>query len=112
MKNFVTGAALVFGLALAVPAYAARGQCSMTGYDTFDCDVSADGGGITFELPDGSLFVFAQIAAGEGLGYLIAPGAAPGSRPEELGAFSPLDDEPGCWFGPKDEIKFCAAIAE
>lgn len=112
MKNFLSGAALMIGFALAVPALAAPGECSVTGYDSFDCDVAVDGGGITFELPDGQVFVFAQTADGEGLGYLIAANAAPGARPEELGSFSPIEGEAGCWLGAREEMKFCAAVAE
>ncbi|UYO00799.1 MAG: hypothetical protein KIT02_06220 [Devosia sp.] len=111
MNKVLTGAVL-FGLALAVPAMAAPGECSFTGYESFDCDVAADGGGVTFTLPDGDLFVFAQTEDGEGLGYRIAADVKPGQRPEELGAFSPVEGEPGCWLGSKDELKFCAAIAQ
>lgn len=112
MKKSLSGAALLIGLALAVPALAAPGECALTGYDSFDCDVAVDGGGITFDLPDGKVFVFAQTADGEGLGYLIAADAAPGSPPEELGRFSPVDGEAGCWLGSKDGLKFCAAVAQ
>ncbi|ODT79274.1 MAG: hypothetical protein ABS76_20660 [Pelagibacterium sp. SCN 64-44] len=112
MKILVTGAALLIGLALAVPAHAAPGQCSMTGYDTFDCDVTADGGGITFGLPDGQTFVFAHVANGAGLGYLLPAEARPGTYPEELGSFLPLEDEQGCWLGERDGVKFCAALVQ
>lgn len=112
MKNFLSGAMLIAGFALATSAQAAPGECSVSGYDTFACDVSVDGGGITFELPDGKMFVFSQTVVGEGLGYLIAADARPGSLPEELGAFVPLADEPGCWLGSKDDMKFCAALLQ
>ncbi len=112
MKNFLSGAVFSVGLALAMPAQAAPGECSMTGYDPFACDVAVDGGGITFELPDGKVFVFAQTSGGEGLGYLIEAGAVPGYPPEELGNFAPLADEPGCWFGHKEALKFCAALLQ
>lgn len=108
----LTGVAMVAGFALAAPAAAAPGQCMMTGYDDFACDVSVDGGGISFALPDGQLFVFAQQLDGAGLGYRIAADVAPGDRPDELGAFTPVDGEPGCWFGEKDEITFCAALEQ
>jgi hypothetical protein len=111
MKTIVTGAALL-GLALAVPALAAPGQCSVTGYDTFECDVSVDGGGLTFGLPDGQIFAFALVAADEGLGYRIAADAAPGQRPVELGTFRPVEGEPGCWLGERDGTKFCAALVQ
>ena len=112
MRIFVTGAVLVLGLALAAPAAAAPGQCSMTGYDSFPCDITVDGGGITFALPSGETFVFAHEADGEGLGYLIAADPRPGSYPEELGRFVPVDGEAGCWFGAKDDITFCAALLQ
>jgi hypothetical protein len=112
MKKFVTGAVLLAGLALAVPAQAAPGQCSVTGYDRFDCDVSVDGGGIAFQLPDGRGFVFAHVADGEGLGYLGAADPQPGAYPEELGVFKPVEGEDGCWLGEKDNIKFCAALLQ
>lgn len=112
MKRFVTGAVLLAGLALAGPAMAVPGQCSMTDYGSFACDVTADGGGITFALPDGQVFVFAHLADGAGQGYLIAADAAPGRLPQALGEFVPVDDEPGCWHDARDTRKFCAAIAQ
>lgn len=112
MSKFVTGAALVLGLALAVPAAAAPGQCSMTGYGDFPCDVNVDGGGITFALPNGDTFVFAHEADGVGLGYLIGADATAGRLPDELGQFAPVDGKPGCWFGEKDDLTFCAALEQ
>lgn len=112
MKYLLSGAALIAGFALAVPASAAPGQCSMTGFDSFDCDVTVDGGGISFALPDGRTFVFAHIADGEGLGYMIPSDVQPGRSPVELGTFTPVEDEPGCWSGGKEETKFCAAISQ
>ena len=111
MRLLLTGVA-VAGLALADPAAAAPGQCSMTGYDDFACDVAVDGGGISFALPDGQVFVFVHEASDQGFGYRIADVAEPGDRPDELGMFAPVDGEPGCWFGPKDEITFCAAVEQ
>lgn len=112
MKTLLTGAVLLLGLAPAVPAFATPGQCSMTGYDDFECDVAADGGGITFGLPDGQVFAFALTAENEGIGYRIAADAAPGQAPKALGTFHPVDGEPGCWIGERDATKFCAAIAQ
>ena len=112
MRNLVTGAVLVGSLALAAPADAAPGQCSMTGYGDFACEVTVDGGGITFALPDGETFVFAHEAEGAGLGYLIAAEPQPGQRPDELGRFSPVEGQEGCWFGAEDEITFCAALEQ
>ena len=108
----VTGAALACGLALAVPAAAAPGQCSMTGHGDFACDVDVDGGGITFALPSGETLVFAHEADGEGLGYLIPAEPQPGRYPEELGRFVPVEGQEGCWFGAEDEITFCAALEQ
>lgn len=112
MRLFVTGVALVAGLALAVPAMASPGQCSMTGFGDFQCEVNVDGGGLTFALPDGQSLVFAHVADGEGLGYLIPAQSEPGQRPKELGMFAPVEGQAGCWFGPKDEISFCVAIEQ
>ena len=111
MKTIVTGVVLA-GFALAVPAMAAPGQCSLTGYDTFECDVAMDGGGLTFGLPDGQIFAFALVAEDEGQGYSIAADSAPGQRPEELGVFRPVEGEAGCWLGERDDVKFCAALAQ
>lgn len=112
MKIMFTGAMLVASLALAAPALAVSGQCSLTGYDEFDCEVETDGAGLTFALPDGQTFAFALIEEDEGLGYLIAADARPGQLPEELGTFAPIADEPGCWQAERDETKFCALVFE
>ena len=112
MKTYMTGAVLVAGFALAAPAAAAPGQCSMTGFDSFSCDVSVDGGGLTFALPDEQVFVFAHAADGEGQGYLLPVETEPGQRPKELGLFEPVEGEPGCWLGARNDIKFCAAIEQ
>jgi hypothetical protein len=107
MKTILT-MALVAGLALCAPAVAAPGQCSLTGYEDFACDVSVDGGGLTFSLPDDQSFVFAHVAEGEGLGYLVSANG----RPRELGIFTPVAGQPGCWSGRKDEMTFCAATEQ
>lgn len=112
MNILTTGAALVFGLALATPALASEGQCAFTGFGTFDCDVELDGSGLTFTLPDGQTFAFAVVTDGEGLGYRIAADAGPGQRPVELGQFVPVADEPGCWQSQKDETRFCASVMQ
>ena len=103
---------LLGGLALVVPAAASPGQCSVTGFGMFECDVNADGGGIAFALPDGRTFVFSHIADGEGLGYVLPADLRPGSRPQELGAFAPLEGQEGCWFGAEDEITVCVALIQ
>jgi hypothetical protein len=98
---------------MAGAALAAPGQCSMTEYGTFDCDVTMDGGGLTFGLPDGQTFAFALVDENEGLGYLIAPDARPGQRPDELGPFSPDADAAGCWISDrKSDMRFCAMVAQ
>lgn len=112
MRNIVTGAALTLGLALAVPANAAPGQCQVTGYGDFPCEVNVDGGGITFALPDGQTFVFAHEADGEGQGYLIDAEPQPGRYPKELGRFAPVTGPEGCWYGEKDDITFCALLVK
>lgn len=112
MKRFLTGAALLAGFALAGSAVAAPGQCEMTGYDSFDCDVIVDGGGLTFGLPDGQIFAFALVNDQEGQAYRIAADAVPGQRPVELGTFVPAENEPGCWMGTRSELKFCALVVQ
>ncbi|KKB80005.1 hypothetical protein VW35_06000 [Devosia soli] len=107
-----TGAMLVVSLALATPASADKGQCSLTDYDTFDCDVATDGGGLTFGLPDGQVFAFALTDDDEGLGYRIPADATPGQRPVELGIFEPLPGQPGCWRALRNDTKFCASVFE
>ena len=93
-------------------AVAAPGQCDVSGFDTFDCDVALDGGGLTFALPDGQTFAFALVEDGEGLGYLIAPDAKPGERPEELGTFEAIAGEPGCWAGEREIARFCVLVEQ
>lgn len=112
MKIMITGAMLAASLALAAPALAVSGQCSLTGYDDFECDVETDGGGLTFALPDGQTFAFALVAEDEGLGYLIGADVRPGQVPEELGTFAPIPGEPGCWQAEDDETRFCALVFE
>lgn len=98
-----------FGVGAAV---AAPGQCEVSGFDMFDCDVALDGGGLTFALPDGQTFAFALVDDGEGLGYLIEPDARPGQRPDELGTFTPIEGEPGCWAGDRKVERFCVLVAQ
>lgn len=94
---------------MAALAVAAPGECSLTGYDTFDCDVALDGGGLTFALPDGKIFAFTLISEGVGTAFLISPDAAPGQRPEELRTFSAIESEPGCWARDED-TRFCVMV--
>lgn len=112
MKSLTTGALLVAGIALATPAMAASGQCSMTGLGQFACDVSVDGGGIVFALPDGRTLVFSHQGNGEGNGYLMPETAQPGRAPVDLGHFAPDTGKAGCWVGEKDGTKFCVAVQQ
>ncbi|MBO9587492.1 hypothetical protein [Devosia sp.] len=112
MKILFTGAMLIASLALAAPAMAVSGQCSLTGFGEFDCDVETDGGGLTFALPDGQTFAFVLVEENQGLGYLIAADARPGQLPDDLGTFAPLAEEPGCWQAEQDETRFCALVFE
>lgn len=112
MKIMITGAMLAASLALAAPALAVSGQCSLTGYDAFDCDVETDGGGLTFALPDGQTFAFALTGEDEGIGYLIGADVRPGQIPDELGTFAPAAGEPGCWQAERGDTKFCALVFE
>lgn len=94
-----------------MPAAAAPGQCSVTGYDTFDCDVALDGGGLTFGLPDGRTFAFTLIEQEVGTAFLIAADAAPGQPPEALGEFALAAERPGCWVG-KNDFEFCVLVQQ
>tara|TARA_R110002020_G_scaffold14062_16_gene50000 strand:+ start:373 stop:699 length:327 start_codon:yes stop_codon:yes gene_type:complete len=108
MRISVLGAALIWG-AMMGSASAEPGQCSATGFETFDCELARDGGGLTFALPDGQVFAFALVSENEGLGYLGAPDAL---YPAELGTMTPAPDAPGCWVGGKDGFAFCAQVAQ
>ena len=104
-------AATLFWGAMVVAASAAPGQCVVTGFGTFDCDVAVDGGGLTFELPDGQTFAFAVDEDGVGTGYLTAADAAPGARPDEEEDLVAVDGKPGCW-ARDDDFEFCALVVE
>ncbi|KKC34699.1 hypothetical protein [Devosia psychrophila] len=110
MIGVVALAAAVLG-AMAVAGYAAPGQCTVSGYSAFDCDVVTDGGGLTFGLPDGRTFAFALMEEGVGMGYLIEADAAPGARPEEIHDLLAVDGKPGCW-AREDEFEFCVLIEQ
>lgn len=96
---------------MATAALAAPAQCTVKGYETFDCDVALDGGGLTFALPDGQVFAFALIEADVGLAFLSAADARPGALPKELGEFRPVDGQPGCWARDED-YRFCVLVEE
>ena len=107
----LAGVVAAAGLGLmTVMASAAPGQCSVTGLDTFDCEVVLDGGGLTFDLPDGRTFAFAVMEEGQGTGYLIAADAAPGSLPNALPGLVAVEGKPGCW--ARDDFEFCAMIEQ
>lgn len=111
-RVILAGVVAVAGLGMmTVLAAAAPGQCTVTGYDTFDCDVALDGGGLTFALPDGRTFAFALLEEGVGEAYLIAADAAPGAPPEVLGGLLAVADKPGCWARDED-FEFCVLVAE
>lgn len=94
-----------------VSAAAAPGQCTVSGYDTFDCDVALDGDGLTFALPDGKTFAFTLTGADVGVAFLIAADPSPGQRPEELHAFRAVDGQPGCWARDED-FAFCVLVEQ
>jgi hypothetical protein len=107
--KFLT-ATLIWG-AMAVAAGAAPAQCSVTGYDSFACDVALDGGGLTFELPDGGIFAFTLVEAGVGTAFVSAADARPGQPPRELREFRAVEDRPGCW-ARGDEFEFCVLVEQ
>jgi hypothetical protein len=92
-------------------AVAAPGQCTVTGYDTFACDVALDGAGLTFALPDGRIFAFTLVEEGVGTAFLVDADAKPGQRPEELREFSAVADKPGCWARDED-YEFCVLVEQ
>ncbi|MCS6762079.1 MAG: hypothetical protein MO846_08940 [Candidatus Devosia symbiotica] len=94
------------GVVMAEPA-----QCTASGFGTFDCDVTRDGGGLTFAVPDGQVFAFGLADQDKGLVYLNQADAGPGTYPQELGAMMPSADAPGCWVGGKDSFAFCVLVA-
>ncbi|KRA50205.1 hypothetical protein ASD80_16760 [Devosia sp. Root635] len=97
--------------AMVTLAAAAPGQCMVTGYDTFDCDVALDGGGLTFALPDGKTFAFTLTEGGTGSAFLIEADARPGQMPEELRDFRAVDGRPGCWARGED-FEFCVLVEQ
>lgn len=106
----VVAAVLVGAATIAMPAWAQPGQCSVTGFGTFDCDVVLDGGGLTFGLPDGSTLAFTLDEAEHGDAYLSAADAQPGESPRQLPDFMP-GAKPGCWMRA-DGFEFCAMVFE
>ncbi|WEK05409.1 MAG: hypothetical protein P0Y65_03895 [Candidatus Devosia phytovorans] len=103
-------ATLIWG-AMVMAVSAAPGQCTVTGYGTFECDVALDGQGLTFGLPDGGLFAFALTGEDEGAAYLAGADTAPGALPEELRGLVAVDGKPGCW-ARDDEFEFCVLVEE
>jgi hypothetical protein len=113
LRRVVWAAALGLAAAgvMAGAAWAAPGQCMVSGYETFPCEVAVDGGGVTFGLPDGQVFAFALTAADEGQGYLIAADAGPGQPPDSLGRFTRVPGEDGCWMHDED-LQFCVLVEQ
>lgn len=105
-------AAAVFAGAvlMTTPALAQPGQCTVTGVGTFGCDVTVDGGGLSFALPDGDILAFTLEQPELGMAYLIGKDARPGASPRELGSFEPAEN-PGCWIR-KDCLEFCVLVVE
>ncbi len=110
-RKMMLAAAVFAGAAgMATLAAAQPGQCRVTGFGEFDCDVVLDGGGLSFSLPDGSTLAFTLEEAELGSAYLIGADAKPGQRPQELRDFIP-GAEPGCWMR-EDGFEFCAFVFE
>lgn len=110
MRVFVAGALLACGLAMVSPAAAAPGQCLLTGFESFPCDVVVDGASLAFDLPDGRRFAVVFDAAGQGTAFARRPDAAPGTRPDDLGRFEPVEGEPGCWQKLRLQTRFCVMV--
>ena len=109
---WATAMAVVVMGAMVTLVAAAPGQCTVSGYDTFDCDVALDGGGLTFELPDGRTFAFTLIEEGVGTAFLIDADAGPGQPPEALDAFQPVEGQPGCWASDDEDYEFCVLVQQ
>lgn len=110
MKVLVAGALLAGGLAMVSPVAAAPGQCMLTGFESFPCDVAIDGAGLAFDLPDGRRFAVVFDEAGQGTAFARRPDAAPGTRPGDLGRFLPVAGEAGCWQKAGAEDRFCVMV--
>lgn len=118
----IVGAAIVgmvAAMAMAGGATAAPGQCLVTGYETFPCDVALDGGGLAFDLPDGQTFAFALIEPELGVAYIDRNTEGYDDdtgenyqyvRPKELGEFRPVAGEAGCWASTGDDFRFCVLV--
>jgi hypothetical protein len=110
-KKMMLAAAIFAAAAIGGPATAQPGQCSVTGWGTFDCDVVVDGGGFSFGLPDGAMLAFTLTEPDIGLAYLIPADSEPGQRPRPQGEFQPVNGKPGCWAN-QDGYEFCAMVFE
>ena len=113
MKRMIWAAAVMVAVTggMVTLAAGAPGQCTVTGYDTFDCDVALDGGGLTFALPDGKTFAFTLVEDGVGTAFLIEADAGPGQVPDELRDFRAVEGKPGCW-ARGDDFEFCVLVAQ
>jgi len=103
-------ATLLWG-AMATLAAAAPAQCTVTGYGTFACDVVLDGGGLAFDLPDGSVFAFTLVEEDVGTAFVVAADARPGQLPKELHEFRSVEGRPGCW-ARDAEFEFCVLVQQ
>lgn len=101
-------AAMIAGTAISTAAFDQPGQCTVTGYGTFDCDVVVDGQSLSFSLPDGGTLAFTLLEPALGVGYLLSPNAKAGQGITEMDGFAPIMDEPGCW--ARDQFEFCAMV--
>ncbi len=103
-------ATLIWG-AMVTLAQATPAQCTVTDYGQFDCDVALDGGGLTFNLPDGRTFAFTLTEKDRGVAFLIEADAKPGQPPQELHEFKAVDGKAGCW-ARNDAYEFCVLVAQ
>lgn len=113
LKRLILASALaVAGMgAMVTLVAAAPGQCTVSGYETFDCDVTLDGSGLTFALPDGKTFAFTLGEEGVGTGFLIDADATPGQVPDALRELRAVEGQPGCWARDED-FSFCVLVQQ
>ena len=113
MRRMILAAAIMLAATggMVTLAAGAPGQCMVSGYGTFDCDVTLDGGGLTFALPAGETFAFTLTGEDVGTAFLIAADARPGQVPDDLGPFHAVADKAGCW--AQDEgVEFCVLVEQ
>lgn len=98
--------------AVVTSAMAMPGQCTVTGYGWFDCEVVLDGAGLAFDLPDGRTFAFTLTEEGSGTGFLGDADPEPGQYPKVLQGFSALENKPGCWASEQEDFEFCVLVQQ